>query len=39
VMSPKAVLVASWNQNSLILALISQVGIFPCLGADGNYCP
>ena len=39
VMSPKAVLVASWNQNSLILALISQVGNFPCLGADGNYCP
>ena len=39
VMSPKAVLVASWNQNSLILALISQVGIFPSLGADGNYCP
>ena len=27
------------NQNSLNLALISQVGNFPCLGADGNYCP
>ena len=39
VMSPKAVLVASWNQNSLNLALISQVGNFPCLEADGNYCP
>ena len=39
VMSPKAVLVASWNQNSLNLALLSQVGNFPCLGADGNYCP
>ena len=39
VMSPKAVLVASRNQNSVILSLISQAGNFPCLGADGNYCP